>query len=919
MPDDGRMAMTMSIGVEFVLKDSFSGPASKITSAFTSLRQSVGGLPGVTGQFNGFSNSIQQGVGQMLKGKGGGGGGSGGGGLSAVHDVVGKLATSFIALKGVAAGMDMFAVPLASARAFGMEMGQIRTIANESVISTDAVRDATFGLADAYGTDATSAAHALYETISAGITDATKATDLMRTANEFAIGGNTDLASGVDILTSAVNTYSAQGLTARDASDALFVAIAAGKTTAGELSQKLGEVAPTAQAAGISFQELTGSIAALTLQGIKTPQAVTGLNAMIANIAKPSKDAATEAKRLGIEWSLTALKGMGLQKFLGQLANNAKVGIESFPKLFGSIDGIKAAFALTAEGGLKLNEVMKQMGTASGATKAAFDIMAETSDFQMKRFEALKKNSLTLIGEALEPLAAKALKVGADILSAFNDLPEGVRGAIVRGVAFVAMVGTALMGILAFASGVSAVVGQLVALGEGLGVAAAAGAPLLLLFGGAALGAAGLKVGIEQNLGGLGEYLTDKFNKVKLALSALAELFTSGEVTGDAAVALMDPANASVLGFVKNVYTAGARIMNFLDGIGTGFTATMHQIEPLFSNFRSSIEGLDAAMGGLSQAMSPEDSKTAFDEAGKSGEGFGATLGKIAGIALRVMTGMVDLSTGAIEKWDAMKSALSPIGDALSSIGTTISDIANEFGTASNGGMSLAKVGGFIVQGFANVLTAVGYVIGAMGSMFRGIINVVMGVVNILDGFFHGRWGQMWKGVGQVVYGVVTAILGFVTGMVSGVLSGVDSLARAFGIDLGLAKFVDKFGKDLDKEFKMSLGLEARPVSADPVEDNQLFATNDALQQVATDEGQLFGTNDSVNATEETPAGAAAAGDYASNDALVAAMDGVGNKIDASNKKPVQLRSEVNLIADGVTLATVVADSDASTDDLSYK
>src|SRR6185503_6933257 len=185
---------------------------------------------------------------------------------------------------------------------FSAAIAEISTLVDEASFSTANLTRVSLELAQAYGGGAVGQARGLYETISAGVIDATKATDLLRVANELAIGGVTNTKTAVDALTSVVNAYSTAGAEARDVSDAFFVAIKAGKTTAAELATTMGRVAPTAASLGVSFSDLLAAIAAVTTQGLDTSEAVTGMKAALANIIKPTADATKEAARLGIKF-----------------------------------------------------------------------------------------------------------------------------------------------------------------------------------------------------------------------------------------------------------------------------------------------------------------------------------------------------------------------------------------------------------------------------------------------------------------------------------------------------------------------------------------------------------------------------------------------------------------------------------------
>lgn len=317
---------------------------------------------------------------------------------------------------------------------YGEALAEVQTISNQAVFSTAKIDEITRGLATTYGSDITSNAKALYQTISAGTTDAAEASLLLDSAARLSIGGLTDMTTAVDALTTVVNAYRGTGLTAAEASDALFVAIRDGKTTAEELGQNIGQVAGIARQAGVAFDEVAASVAAITTNGISTETAVIQLRQILASVIKPSSEAAAEAQRLGVQFSIAGVKANGLKGLLDQITGSSRFTDESMAKLFGNVRALAGAMALTANDGAKLAEILDDEANKAGATSAAFDRMSQTMGFQTRRFEALRDAGAVALGR-LTSDSAEALD-GITALNAavaeFNEVvasPEAKRAA----------------------------------------------------------------------------------------------------------------------------------------------------------------------------------------------------------------------------------------------------------------------------------------------------------------------------------------------------------------------------------------------------------------------------------------------------------------------------------------------------------
>ena len=93
---------------------------------------------------------------------------------------------------------------------------------------------------------------ALFDTISAGV-GAGDAIKFMDVAGKLAIGGVTNISTAVDGLTSVMNAYGIENFDATKAANTFFTAQKFGKTTVEALANSIGQIAPIANSAGMSF------------------------------------------------------------------------------------------------------------------------------------------------------------------------------------------------------------------------------------------------------------------------------------------------------------------------------------------------------------------------------------------------------------------------------------------------------------------------------------------------------------------------------------------------------------------------------------------------------------------------------------------------------------------------------------------
>jgi len=263
------------------------------------------------------------------------------------------LTGTFARMATVAAAAIATAFSLRSMFAFRDGLAEVSTLVDTAVFSMDELSEAALKQAGVYG-DLQGQVAAYYQIISAGASTVAQATEILSAANKLAIGGVTDIATAADGLTSVLNAYGDKVGSATDVSDAMFVAMRAGKTTIGELSAGLGQVAPLAAQTGVSFDELVGSVSALTKGGIATSQAMTGVRAILASVAKPTSEAVTLSKKLGLEFNSTALASKGLKGFLDELVDKTNGSTDALAQLFGGVEALVPVMALSGQAGIDL-------------------------------------------------------------------------------------------------------------------------------------------------------------------------------------------------------------------------------------------------------------------------------------------------------------------------------------------------------------------------------------------------------------------------------------------------------------------------------------------------------------------------------------------------------------------------------------
>lgn len=612
-----------------------------------------------------------------------------------------KTATSQVsalrgALRGFAA-LGVAAVLTQATRAaigFKDALAEVNTLLGDTPGELAKIEKGALQLSSTFGGTAQDQARAYYQAISAGAADASEAQEILTTANQLAVGGATDVFTATDGLTSVLNAYGKSADEAGKVSDALFIAMREGKTTIGELSTSLGRVAPLAASAGVEFDELAATVAALTKGGISTNEAITGTRAVMAAIAKPTSEATQLASALGIEFNAAALESKGLAEFLTEVRDATGGSTEQLAQLFGGVEALVPVLALTGEAGGDLADILDEMGEKAGATQEAFEKMEASPGFQLDRLRQGFTNELISIGSTLLEIITPAVRFLADnmdILAASAQgaavgmlllsgprVISGLQAATVAVRAFTAAIAANPIGFILVA--ITTAISLLIRFSDQLSVSAN---------GMATLGDVAVVVwnrilsAIEPVL----EFLSNVFPQVTaIAQAAFGDIDTSFQ----GLLQVLASGTDTMVGFFTGSFNAVvAAASNSAAAVANAFIAMFNFVSEKFATFLNNfIDGFNTVSSFLGGGTIGNVSGVSIGEF----EGAGETAAEAFSRGYSNSTAATDLVNGIFEEADAIAAARaedqvfsSAVGGAVQNNGTGVIDGLGGLGGAGGG------------------------------------------------------------------------------------------------------------------------------------------------------------------------------------------------------------------------------------------
>ncbi len=533
-------------------------------------------------------------------------------------------------LAGVAAGAAGLAVVDAAVDSFVgfqkamFEVGTLTEATDEQIAK---LSDTTLRLSSEFGLDNQEAAKTFYQIISAGTTDAKEATALFETANRLAIAGVTTSTVAVDVLTSVMGAY---GLTAADAegiSDTLFTTMKLGKTTIGELGSSMGQIVPFAAQLGVSFDEVGAAVSSLAGIAGTTSEVTTGLTAVLGAFLKPTAEGSKIAEKFGFKLNAATVRAKGFRGVLELLANVAEKDEDALGKLLGRKEALRVLLPLIGSRAQAFTDNLAAMGDKAGTTRKGFDRMAQSLDFSLKKLDALRKNTLTLIGEGLAPLFAIIANSAGAFFKAFQAMSKPMQRFVSIGLLVASVLGVVGGAFLIFLGFLPSIIAGVSALTAAVGTFIATTTlpllPIIAIVG--ALGATivGMTILVKKNIFGLGDLFDKVFGKVSLAFKTLVQVFTKGEISGAVLDELLLIENKGVLRFVGLVVSTFARIKAFFKGMVAGITIAFSGFFPIFKAVGEIISSLvgagESLLGvfGVSLPTTVGGSISTFEKVGK--------------------------------------------------------------------------------------------------------------------------------------------------------------------------------------------------------------------------------------------------------------------------------------------------------------
>ena len=232
--------------------------------------------------------------------------------------------------------------------------------------------------------------------------DANESVEALPQTLQLATAGNLEVAQAADIASNVLTGMSLEVEELTRVSDVLVKTQASTNTSTQQLGQAFAEVAPQAEAVGMTLEQTSAIIGKLGNAGIQGSKGGTALKNAMAQIQMPSSRAESALRNLGISLQTASGEARGLIPILRDLERQ-EASSAQMTKIFGREAG-PAMQALLAQGIDGLRGFESELQSVQGTSEGMADFMNQSMSGQFNILKGSVQTLLITIGQQFSPV-----------------------------------------------------------------------------------------------------------------------------------------------------------------------------------------------------------------------------------------------------------------------------------------------------------------------------------------------------------------------------------------------------------------------------------------------------------------------------------------------------------------------------------
>lgn len=319
------------------------------------------------------------------------------------------------------------------AKDFEKSMSLITGLVGISADQVDAWKKDILEMAPELGKSPQELAQGLYFVTSAGIKGA-EAMEVLEMSAKAAASGLGETEAIANLVTSAMNAYGVENLSASEATDILVTAVREGKAEASALAGSMSMVLPIAAEMGLSFDQVGAAQAAMTRTGASASEAATQLRGMLVGMLNPAEQSQKALAEMGMSFEdlRSQIREKGLIATLTNLRQVVNDNGKEISDIFPDVRALTGVLDLTGSSAESNIAVFDALKNSTGALEFAFETASKTAEQQWQEALAGSQVALIRLGDVLNqvfiPILQWATKAMTSLAEWFSNLSvEGQR------------------------------------------------------------------------------------------------------------------------------------------------------------------------------------------------------------------------------------------------------------------------------------------------------------------------------------------------------------------------------------------------------------------------------------------------------------------------------------------------------------
>ena len=666
---------------------------------------------------------------------------------------------------------------------FDSAMSGVKAISGATGEEFDALRAKAIELGGSTAFSANEVAEAMTEMAKAGW-DSQQILDGMGGVLDAAAASGENLGTVSTIVADAITGFGMEAKESTRVADLLTQAANSGTIGINDLGESFKYIAPVAGSMGLSIEDVTTALSAMSMSGIKGSQAGTSLRGVLTRMVKPTDQVAAAMDELGIVLTNSDGTFKSLDQILSEMRGSFS-GLTDEQKTYYAAtlagqEGMSGLLSLLNMSQEEYDEIAASMDNASGVAKETAEVMRDNLSADVEELGGSLESLAITLAEHIIPHLRTFVQWLTELVGKFTDLDPETQKTILKFAGIAAAIGPVIL-----------VIGKLVtAVGS-----------VVTAFGkipGAIAKAKGAFTAVSAAIGGISAPVVAVVAVIGVLIAAFANLWKTNEEFSNKITAIWEGRKSKfgscAQGIVDRLNALGFDFENFgevVKAIWDGFCSLLAPIFEGVFNQVSVILGsvLDALTGIFDVFIGIFTGN--WDQAWQGvKEIFGAVWDLIKGTFESWATafkGIADTVLGwfgttwdetwtnikqfFVDIWNGIKSFFGNLWENLKSIvSTAIKAIQNTITNILNAIVTFWKNIWNGIKTFASTVW------NSIKSVITSTFNAIKGTIeNILNGI-STTWSNIWNGIKSAVSTIWNRIKSVVSGAINSVKGTIQSI-----------------------------------------------------------------------------------------------------------------------------------------------